>query len=368
MRRLVLLLLVAAGCNDKNAGNAQAAENGHKDFLKIEPGSPRLDFIKIEVVKESDAASSVNLPGKVGFDEDHTQRLATPIDGRVVSLLVKIGDKVRAGQSLVELSSPQVGQLQADALKAQHDMDIAQKALDRTNKLKPEGAVSDKDAAQAEADFKKARADVARTTAQLKSLGVSPIDPAVRVSLRAQIAGTVVDRPVLVGQEVRADQAQPLLTVTSLETVWVQADIYEQDLGLVQPGAAVTVVVPAYPGEKFDGKVGNVGEVVDPQTRTVKVRCVIPNPDHKLKPEMFAKVEVKDAGGRKLIMIPAKAVLSDGEKTRVVTAGEDHSFRVRTVTLGPEVEGQVRVLGGLRPGEKIVTDGALFLKHEIEDM
>src|SRR5262249_22806228 len=174
MRRVVLLLLfAAAGCNDKKSGEAQAAEGRRPDFVKIEPGSPRLEFIKIEAVKESEAGSSVNLPAKVGFDEDHTQRVATPIDGRVTTLLVKVGDKVRAGQALVELASPQVGQLQADALKAQHDLDVAQKALDRTEQLKPEGAVSQKDAAQAEADYKKSRADVARTAAQLRALGIS---------------------------------------------------------------------------------------------------------------------------------------------------------------------------------------------------
>jgi cobalt-zinc-cadmium efflux system membrane fusion protein len=367
MKQLLLVALLASACNDKNAGNAQAAENGHKDFLQIEPNSPRMQFIKVEAVQETSAGTQVNLPGKVGFDEDHTQRVATPIDGRVTSLLVKVGDKVKASQALLELTSPQVGQMQADALKSQHDLDIAQKALDRSNKLKPEGAVSDKDAAQAEADYKKARADVARTAAQLKALGIGATDPAVRVALRAQIGGTVVDRPVLVGQEVRADQANPLLTITSLEVVWVQADVYEQDLALVQPGATVTATVPAYPDEKFEGKVGNVGEVVDPQTRTVKVRCVIPNPDHKLKPEMFAKVIITDTGDHKRLMIPAKAVLSDGEKSKVVLALEDRKFKTRVIKVGPESDGQVRVLDGLRVGEKIVTDGALFLKQEIEE-
>ena len=368
MNKLVLLALLSAcaACNDKHSGDAQAAEP-HKDFLQIDPNSPRMQFVKVDTVQETSAGSQVNLPGKVGFDEDHTQRVATPIDGRVTALIAKIGDKVKAGQPLLELTSPQIGQWQADALKAQHDLEVAQKAQDRVHKLQPEGAVSDKDASQAEADYKKARADVARTAALLKAVGVSPTDPAVRVALRAQIAGTVVDRPVLVGQEVRADQANPLLTITSLETVWVQADVYEQDLALVSPGAKVTVTVPAYPDEKFEGTVGNVGEVVDPQTRTVKVRCVIPNAEHRLKPEMFAKVIIADTGDHKRLMIPAKAVLSDGEKSKVVLALEDHKFKTRIIKVGPESEGQVRVLDGLRPGEKIVTDGALFLKQEIED-
>jgi cobalt-zinc-cadmium efflux system membrane fusion protein len=364
---LLPLSLCGGGCGSNSVAEERKPE-AHKDFLKLEPGSPRLDFIKIEAVRESAAASVVTLTGKVGFDEDHTQRVATPIDGRVTGLLVKVGDKVRAGQPLLELSSPQVGQLQADALKAQHDYSIAEKSLERANRLKGDGAISDKEAAQADADFKKAKADVARTAAQLRALGISATDPAVRVSLRAQIPGTVVDRQALQGMEVRADQAQPLLTVTSLDSVWVAADLYEQDLALVQAGQGVAVRVPAYPGESFAGKIGLIGEVVDPTTRTVKVRCIIPNPDHKLKPEMFAKVDLQDKTGRSVLQIPTKAVLSDGEKTKVVVATEGNVFRVRAVDLGPEVDGLVRVIGGIRPGERIVTDGALFLKHEIEDL
>jgi cobalt-zinc-cadmium efflux system membrane fusion protein len=357
--------VLVAACSGSGPAPAQSAEHS-RDFIRLDPGSPRLDFVKVEVVKESDAAPLVQLTGRVTFDEDHTQRVASPIDGRAVNLLVKQGDKVRSGQPLIELSSPSVGQVQADAQKAQSDLLVAQKAIDRAHTLKADGAISDKEVAQAEADFRKARADVARTSAQLRSLGISASEPATNVALHAQVGGTVVSRDVLVGQEVRADQAQPLVTITNLDTVWVLADVYEQDLGLVQEGAEVVVRVPAYPGVDFKGKVGHIGDVVDPTTRTVKLRCVVPNPGVKLKPEMFAKVELRDTSGRKVIQIPAKAVLIDGDKNRVLVASEGNAFRPRQVEVGPELDGAVRVLSGLKPGEKIVTDGALFLKHELE--
>jgi cobalt-zinc-cadmium efflux system membrane fusion protein len=361
-------LIALSGCNTKSqSGEAQASER-QRDYIKIEPGSPRLDFVKVEPVAESNGAGAVALTGRVTFDEDHTQRVASPVDGRVQTLLARPGDKVRAGQALLELSSPQVGQIQADAQKAQLDFSVASKGLDRVRKLQADGAVSDKEFAQAEADFKKARADVARAEAQLKALGISATDPAVHVSLHAQIGGTVVERNVLQGQEVRADAAQPLLTISSLDLVWVLADVYEQDLGLVKMGAAVSVRVPAYPGESFAGKVVHVGDVVDPTTRTVKVRCAVPNLGGRLKPEMFAKIELAETGGQHVIAIPARAVLADGERSKVIVASEDHVFRVRQIEVGPEVSGNVRVLSGLRPGERIVTDGALFLKHEIEEL
>ena len=270
------LVALAAGCA-KSHGETEGAGAGEKphDFIRYDPNHAPHDFIKIETVQEVSGATSISLPGRVSFDEDHTQRVASPIDGRAVAILVKAGDRVRAGQPLLQLSSPSVGQIQADAQKALSDLSVSEKATARVHTLQAEGAVAEKEVAQSEGDLRKARSDHARATAQLKALGVSPSDPAVNAALRAQIAGIVVERNVLVGQEVRADQGTPLLTISSLETVWVLADVYEQDLALVAEGDTVTIQVPAYPGETFTGRVGHIGDVVDPGTRTVKVRCVV---------------------------------------------------------------------------------------------
>jgi len=355
------------GCNKlaEEPAAAQASERS-RDFVQLDPKSPRLDFIKVEVVKESDSSGRVTLPGRVTFDEDHTQRVASPIDGRVVGMLVKLGDTVKAGQSLLQLSSPDVGQIQSDAQKALTDLSISEKGIERLHKLQAIGAASEKDVAQAEGDYKKAKSDYARAEAQLKSLGITPTDPAVNVALRSQIPGVVVERNVLVGQEVRSDGATPLITVASLDDVWVLGDAYEQDLGLVTEGAKVSIRVPAYPGQTFPGRVKHIGEVVDPNTRTVKIRCVVDNPGHRLKPEMFAKIDVETPGGTKLITVPAKAVLNDGDKAMVVVASEGNVFRTRTVQVGPEVDGNVRIISGLAAGEKIVTSGAIFMKQEID--
>jgi cobalt-zinc-cadmium efflux system membrane fusion protein len=276
----------------------------------------------------------------------------------------EVRGKVKAGQALLELSSPTVGQIQADALKAQQDLSLAQKAIERGRKLMADGAISTKELAQIEADFRKATSDVARTAAQLRALGVSPSEPAVSASLRARVDGLVVERSVLVGQEVRADSTDPLLTISDLSTVWVLADAYEQDLSFVQVGAAVNVRVPAYPGETFAGKVVHVHDTVDPDTRTVKLRCVVPNPGGRLKPEMFAKVELSSQGGPKAIALPSSAVLNDGDQSVVMVVNEDHSFQSAKVEVGPEQNGKVRILSGLVPGQRVVTQGALFLQRE----
>ena len=362
---------LAVGCDGKGHGAgepspAPAANEGARDFVRYAPGTAPLGFIKIETVTESAAGTSVSLPARVSFDEDHTQRVASPIDGRATAVLVKIGDKVKVGQPLILLSSPNVGQLQADAQKADSDLAVAQKAIERAHKLQSDGAIAEKDVAQAEADFRKATTDRGRATMQLKALGITASDPSISVALRARVPGVVVDRNVLLGQEVRADQATPLMTISSLDTLWVLADVYEQDLGLVELDAPVNVYVPAYPADAFPGKITNIGEVVDPTTRTVKVRCVVANADHRLKPEMFARVKVQSKPGHKVIQVPSKAILNDGEKFYVIVAQEGITFRIRRVSVGPDVEGQSRILSGLTPGEKIVTDGAIFMRREIE--
>ena len=361
--------LALAGCSGCGPTPAPAAEidPGARESIKIDPSSGRLKFIKVETLEESEAAASVLLTGRVSFDEDHTQRVASPLNGRATALLVKPGDKVVVGQSLIELSSPEVAQLQGDAQKASSDLGLAQRTVDRQRKLRADGAVSEKDLLQAESDLKKLTSDVARYSAQLRALGVSASDPAVGVAIRARVAGTVVERNVLLGQEVRADAQIPLLTISSLAQVWVLADVYEQDLGLVAEGARVKIRVPAYPTQAFEGTVGHVGDVLDPASRTVKVRCLVPNPDGHLKPEMFAKVELTEAEGKKVLVVPSRAILNDAQHSRVVVMGHDQVYQLRVVQVGAEVDGKVRILDGVKAGEKVVVDGALFLKNEIDN-
>ena len=283
-----------------------------------------------------------------------------------VKILARLGDRVRAGQPLVQLSSPSVGLIQADAQKAMSDLRLSEKSIERVRKLQADGAIAAKEVAQAEADHRKAIADAGRAKAQLAALGVSPTDPAVNVSLRAQIAGTVVERNVLLGQEVRADQATPLLTISNVDVLWVLGDVYEQDLSTVQEGDSVAIRVPAYPGAIFSGTIGHVSGVLDPATHTVKVRCVIPNGDHRLEPEMFAQIDVSSRTALKSVYLPSNAILNEGDKSLVIVATNDSLFRFRTVSVGPDIEGQVRILKGIAPGEKVVSDGAIFMKREVE--
>ncbi len=159
------------------------------------------------------------------------------------------------------------------------------------------------------------------------------------------------------------------MTVSDLSTVWALADVYEADISLVDPGDPAEVKVPAYPDEVFKGQVAYVGEVVDPTSRTVKVRLEFANPDFKLKPDMFANVKIDAAEDLKCIMVPTVAVLTNGDRSEVVAASADQPevFELRPVKVGSELDGKVRIYEGLKEGDRIITKGALFARQEIKD-
>ena len=365
MSRWMLTMLVSlSACRDAPISEAKAAASEEGVDFRRSPDA--LKYLHLEVVKSELTRPTVSLPGRVVFDEERTQHVASPIDGRVHLVHVKLGDKVKAGDALIELSSPQVAQLLSDLQKAEQDRIVAEKALARARQLHADGAVSEKDLGQAEADSKKNVAEVQRVRAQLKALGISD-SGSILATLHAEVAGAVVEKTVLPGQEVRADAAAALLTVSDLTQVWVNAELYEQDLSLVELNEAVEVKVPAWPEDIFPGKVVYVGDVVDPVTHTVKVRCSVSNSAFKLKPEMFATVRLTASTEKAALLVPSSAVLANGDRNEVVAAIGDGNFKVHSVKVGSEVDGRVQIYEGLKEGDVVVTRGALFARQEIKE-
>jgi cobalt-zinc-cadmium efflux system membrane fusion protein len=275
---------------------------------------------------------------------------------------------VRKGDGLLVIASPDAQSAVADYVAAAADAEVAEKTLERQRRLYADRAVAYKEVLQAESDATKAAAALARAQGRLDVLGIDPASAprASRYLLRAPIDGVVVDRPANPGMEVRADTGTPLATVADLSRLWVLADVYERDLALVREGAEATVTVAGFPGRTFPGRVTHVGDLVDPATRTVKVRIDVQNPDRLLKPEMFARVTLRAPSGPGVLTVPSSAVLSDGQASAVVLSLGGGRFQKRTIESGPEQDGRVRVLSGLSQGDVVVVDGALFLRAAID--
>lgn len=357
----------AAAQNDQQQAASVAAAAG-KEELEYKPDDPRLRFIKVADVEKGTVGAIAAVTGRIAFDEDHTSRVGSPVSGRVEELLVKPGDRVKKGQPLLTIASPDVEGALADARSASADLSLAERALERSTGLYAERAIAKKELMQAESDVVKARSNLERTHARLQLLGMKRDEHTSRFTLRAPVAGTVVERNVLPGAEVRVDGGTALLTISELANLWAYADIYERDLGVVRAGQEAEVRVISYGARAFPATIAHIGDTVDPQTRTVKVRLNIPNQDGALKPEMFARVTLRVDSGPDVIVVPRAAVLSDGEASVVITEKGDNKFEKRPVEVGPEQDGLVRVIAGLTPGERVVTEGALFIKAELENL
>jgi cobalt-zinc-cadmium efflux system membrane fusion protein len=359
------------GCHSQAAEDRPAPAGGSSAApsadLQLEPGGRKIQYLKFAEATISGAGNSTASTGKIAFDEDHTSRVGSPLSGRVESLLVKPGDVVKKGQALLTIVSPEVESAIADERAAAAEVSLQTRNLERVRALLADQAIAHKEVSQAESDLTKAQAGQQRARARLALLGLRSDEHSSRFTLRAPLGGTVVERAALPGSEVRSDAGTPLVTISDLSRVWVVADIYEKNVAAVRAGQKAEVTVASYPGEIFPAQIEHVGDVVDAQTRTVKIRLVADNPDRKLKPEMFARVALPLAGPTAAVTVPANAVLSDGEANVVMVAMADGKFAKRRVEIGSESEGRLAVLSGLRPGERVVVDGALFLKAELEN-
>jgi len=330
--------------------------------LRFPPGHPQLALLGVTEARAS-SALAVELPARLVWNEERTQRIYPAFAGRVTAIRADLGQAVKAGAPLALLASPDFGQAQADTAKARADQSLAQKALARQRELFDAGIVARKDLEQAEADAARAQAEVARASARTSLYGGGGAVNQ-QLAVTASMGGVVVERNLNPGQEVRTDGAGPaLFVVTDPSTLWVQIDARESDLASLRPGDAFTLQVAAYPGATFEGRVTATADTIDPVTRMIKVRGAVPNADRRLKAEMLATARVQAARSTGC-MIPAAAVTLNGTTHTVYVQRESGVFEPRTVTLGHEGPKEVEVTQGLAAGEKVVTQNVLLLARQ----
>jgi membrane fusion protein, heavy metal efflux system len=344
----------------------------------------QLKQISTDAVKERRVSVDRKATGKISFNEDRLTPVFTPFAGRIVELLANKGDTVRAGQPLATLESPDfvaaqndLASARSDVAKASIGLSTAQVAEQRAKRLHEQEALATKDLQQAEADLARAQDDVRRSQAvlagvenrlrlfgkdaqEIASLGQRVDD---RVVMRAPIAGTIVDRKIGPGQYVKPDMPDPLFLITDLTTLWVLVDVFESDVANIHLNMPVEVAVAAYPNRVFPARISFISPTVDPTTRTVRVRCLVPNPNGLLKPDMFATIKIGSAALQGMPIVPASAVVVEGNDSLVFVADGPGHFRRRNVRVGHEVDGGLIVDSGIRPGEIIAVRGALLLNE-----
>jgi cobalt-zinc-cadmium efflux system membrane fusion protein len=307
----------------------------------------------------------------VAYGEDRYSKVSSPVQGRVLEVRARLGDRVKAGDVLLVVDSPDIAQAYSEFVKEHSELTYAMRAHELAKDLYESKALPLKDLKQAENDLIKARAEFRRAKERLLSLRVpaaeleKPLaDQKItsRFDMRSPLTGTVVERTVTPGQSIGGDTGQVLFTVANLDMLQVVADVYERDLGLVHGGQVATVTVEAYPGVAFPGAIAAIGDVVDPTTRTIKVRAWVNNEDHRLKPEMFARLNIDLGDGTAFIAVPKEAVLEIDGKEYVYVAEADDRYVKHEVKVGTASSDLVRILEGLKPGDRVVTKGAILLK------
>lgn len=382
---LLLSLMTYSGCRkatDAPAGSATqpASESAANHAIETETVTPQ--FI----------AGMITATGKILVSEDRMASIGPVHEGRVVRLYAGQGSVVRRGQKLADLESPDIDEAEADYLKAlaeyenarrtsEAEIKLAQSTYDRTKMLYEKTITAGKNLQTAERDLDVAKASATSSVASTKAalaaarrhlliLGLKPSDIDALTtktdftavfSLTSPIDGTVVERNATIGATVGTDAS--LFKIINLASVWIDASVFEKDLERIRLGQEVKVTVPAFPETTFSGRVILVSSVVDPETRTIKVRTEVPNPNGRLKPDMFANVQIIIDVNHSAISVPQSAVLDDGGQKVVFVASPNGSEK-RVVSVGIQSDDRIEIRDGLKAGDKVVVKGNYLLLQE----
>lgn len=390
LQTILLLTLLSAtlqiGCNKTPPATSPSANRSPT------PASAQSSAIVTEIVAPQSIAGVIPATGKILVPENRVAVIGPVNEGRIVRLYAGQGTRVRKGQKLADLESADIDQAEADYLKALADYEnalrssaaeikLAQQSYDRNKQLYEQKITAGKNLQSAEHDLEVAKAagessvngtkaalTAARRHLLLLGLNDATIDAlgkktdlAATFSLNSPIDGVVVERNATVGASVATDAN--VFKIIDLSQVWIDANVFEKDLQRVRPGQEVRLTVPAFPQTTFTGKVIFVDNVVDPDTRTVKVRTEVANPDGRLKPDMFANVQIVTDVNRAAISIPQAAVLNDEGKT-IVFVADGNGYQKRQVQAGIQNNDRVEIVDGLNAGDKVVVKGNYLLLEQ----
>jgi cobalt-zinc-cadmium efflux system membrane fusion protein len=363
---LLAVCVAAAGCSDRSDTAPAAAANGN---VRLTP--EQRQNVRLFTVVSAKFHRNTETTGVVDFDNDQATSVLAPFSGPVSRLLVGLGERVKMGDPLALVDSPDFAEAISTYQKALATAQTNRRLADLDKDLLEHHGVAQREAAQAETDAVNAEADRDAALQALISLNVNPqtiedlragrpVRHATAV-IRAPIAGTVVEKLITPGQ-LLSGGTTPCFTVANLSRVWVMAQVFGSDLPAVSPGDPAEVT-SGIGSDTFPGKVDNISALVDPDTRAVAVRVVVDNPKQLLKKQMYVRVSIRSAAESDGLLVPVSAILRDDENLPFVYVAEsDGSFARRHVTLGFRSGEQYDIADGLKVGDQIVVAGSIFVQ------
>jgi cobalt-zinc-cadmium efflux system membrane fusion protein len=354
-----------------------------QSVVTLPSDSPQLKQIRVEPVELADMPTDeLVAPARVIPNPNRISRLLPQVQGRVMRVMAQLGDRVEQGQSLVELDSPDADAaistfLQSQAAERQAEATLAKAGADlaRATDLYEYKAIAEKDLLTARNDLTQATealeaSHAARDQARrkLELLGLAPKAAHQPVFVRAPFSGKIIEVNVAPGEyraaiSFHTDTTAPLMTIADLSTVWVLAEVPEPSVRLIHVGEPVSMSFVSVPDETFTGKVTRIGDVLDPQTRTLKVHVELPNPLGRLRPEMFGSLKL--LGPRRMVpVVPPAAIVQEYGQSLVFVERKPGQFERRQISPGVRVGTAVAVLSGVQAGDRVITDGAVLLKGQ----
>jgi cobalt-zinc-cadmium efflux system membrane fusion protein len=353
--------------------------------VRISPESQKDVGIVVEPAAVRSLQGSLSATGIVSEDPARVAHIRTLARGLIEKSFARLGDRVSAGDPLVEYDNIELGLAigeyqgaQAELRRSLTDLEVKTKILERSREMLRVGAVAqtthdlhEAEVKDAEASVAGARAAVSKIAEQIRRFGLTEGDLAVQAAsghtlshstLKAPFAGVVTSHHA-VGSEV-VEQGTELLAITDMSSLWVLADVYEKDLSEIRTGQAVQVRVPSYPRETFAGKITYVADVMDPKTRTTKVRCLVANGSGLLKLEMFATVEIPVGRTNPILAVPSSSIQQMDGRPVVFVRNSEADFQKRDVVTGIEGQGYTEIRSGIKDGELVVSRGSFILKTE----
>ena len=361
-RPLLLSLLLAAACTDAQARaplEPAPALELPGGGLRVPENSPLRGRLTIATASTRTVRHELDVPAAAEADPAALARISPPLPGRVVKLFVRLGAAVRAGDPLFLLDSAELVSAQSDYLKTRSARTQAERNLARQKDLGEHGVGAQKELEQAQTDAELAKSELSRAVTRLRLLGIGPGEVGRPLTVRAPLSGRVIDLATAPGQY-QNDPAAVLMTIADLSSLWVTAGVPEKDLQRVFVGQQARIEFSAYPGHRFEGQVQLVGDVLVPETRTVKVRIRLANPEGRLKPGMFARVTLSGPESAELL-VPAAALQLRGEHSFLFVEKSPWTFERRAVEVGESLPQGVCIAHGLAPGDRIVTSNTILL-------
>jgi len=369
-----VLSLLVSGCGKADESGAVPSQTSAAPDPNVAHVSRDAQTeLLVEPIQHKPVTQEIIVQGRIHYGMDGFVKLSSPLSGLVKTVRGRLGEAVRANQPLLTIQSAEIGTAYSDFVKAESDWQLAQRSFQLASDLYQVKAIPQKEFEQAENDFMKTQAEYQRARGRLRILKISEreLDKppeqrtlTARFDVKAPLDGIIVEKSVTVGQLV--EPAKVLYTIANPDLLQAVGEIYERDLRLIKPGMTASVRVESFPDIVFPATIAYIGDVVDAETRTIKIRCDVTNLGHKLKNDMFVRIHLDVSGQTLALALPQSALIRMGDKTFIFIQHNPEEYERREVVTGPVLGEQIEIQGGARSGERAVVKGGLLLQGALE--